>query len=346
MDNPVWEWLIQTREGPYLVNAAFKGPSSIDVGPAWNFDRFGQSHTELPDGTVVHIAGEHEDYYDPDFYIYNDVVVESPDGEIAIYGYPEDVFPPTDFHTATLVEDRIYIIGNTAYQEQRKPGFTPVYSLSMEDWSISKQDCSGAFPGWLSQHKAKLADDGKSIIVFDGRIDKGDDQWSRNINEWKLDLETKSWAQLTDRQWAQWRLHRKDGRPSQLYLIRSFFTFQMVDTAMLEGELGDEVLAYMKDNKNEMIKEIGHEPDVDLFKTLYRPPVQHVVLEQDVDDEETLGREVISIDGVHVEYEENGFAVEVLVKGELPKETIRVLKDDLRKKLSALENTEYGVVDR
>jgi hypothetical protein len=32
------------------------------------------------------IGGEHEDYYDPDVHIYNDVVVLGPGGEIEIYG--------------------------------------------------------------------------------------------------------------------------------------------------------------------------------------------------------------------------------------------------------------------
>jgi hypothetical protein len=27
-----------------------------------------------------------------------------------VYGYPESVFPPTDFHTATLVGEFIYVI--------------------------------------------------------------------------------------------------------------------------------------------------------------------------------------------------------------------------------------------
>ena len=48
-------------------------------GPTWCFSRFGQSETVLPDSSRVLIAGEHEDWYDPDFHIYNDVVVIRPD---------------------------------------------------------------------------------------------------------------------------------------------------------------------------------------------------------------------------------------------------------------------------
>ena len=43
--------------------------------PFWSWQRFGRTSTALPDGRVIHIAGEHEDFYDPDFCIYNDVMV-------------------------------------------------------------------------------------------------------------------------------------------------------------------------------------------------------------------------------------------------------------------------------
>ena len=69
----------------------------------WCFDRFGTSKTALEDGRTVHIGGEHEDFYDPDFHIYNDVIVVSSSGQVAIYGYPLEAFPPIDFHSATLV---------------------------------------------------------------------------------------------------------------------------------------------------------------------------------------------------------------------------------------------------
>lgn len=64
-----------------------------------------RSSTRLRNGREIYIAGEHEDWYDPDFYIYNDVIVIHPNLEIQIYGYPRTVFRATDFHSATLVQD-------------------------------------------------------------------------------------------------------------------------------------------------------------------------------------------------------------------------------------------------
>ena len=101
MDVPFWEWMIRgddhpppddgrilsefglvMREGilkstygPYRARDLFQVPLNRDDGPIWTFDRMGQTRTELPDGRLVCVAGEHEDSYDPDFHIYNDVVV-------------------------------------------------------------------------------------------------------------------------------------------------------------------------------------------------------------------------------------------------------------------------------
>src|SRR5690349_2118201 len=47
-------------------------------GPFWSWQRIGRTSTPLLDGRIIHVAGEHEDAYDSDFCIYNDVVVEHP----------------------------------------------------------------------------------------------------------------------------------------------------------------------------------------------------------------------------------------------------------------------------
>src|ERR1043165_9270995 len=100
----VWEWLVRSKLSAYSARQKINDPSLMAEAPTWSFDRFGQSVTELPDGRTIYIAGEHEDFYDSDFYIYNDVVVTHPDGTIDFYCYRKSDFPPTDFHSATLVD--------------------------------------------------------------------------------------------------------------------------------------------------------------------------------------------------------------------------------------------------
>src|SRR4029079_15688756 len=88
---PFWESMIRAgvsgSEGMTVFDSEGRGSHP---GPIWCAQRFGQSLTFLPDGRTVQIAGEHEDWYDPDFCIYNDVFVHGADGSVFIYGYPEE----------------------------------------------------------------------------------------------------------------------------------------------------------------------------------------------------------------------------------------------------------------
>ena len=217
MDKPYWKYMIAKGGNAYSARILFEGEGSISASAVtvWCFDRFGATVTVLPDGRHVYIGGEHEDFYDPDFCIYNDVVVlegvpsldldpaalsavgddDDNDNEddmdeafhleftlrdelderaalrsmlstpekITIYGYPEDVFPPTDFHTSTYHRDPatgkevIYIIGGLGYDNSPHRDDTHVYQLHLSDFSITKLETSGAKPaGGTDGHKAEL----------------------------------------------------------------------------------------------------------------------------------------------------------------------------------------------
>ena len=165
LNNPLWEWLVASGWTAYAVRQRFDPANATCAEPGWTFARFGQSATSLGDGRTVMIAGEHEDSYDSDFYIYNDVVVRGTDGGIDIYGYPKDVFPPTDFHSATVVGHRIVLIGSLGYPGERRPGGTPVFMVDLETFEISHIATAGDPPGWIHRHTATPASDGRSVVV-------------------------------------------------------------------------------------------------------------------------------------------------------------------------------------
>lgn len=129
------------------------------TSPAWYYPRFVMSLTKLPDGRFIEIGGEFEDSYDDDFYIYNDVFVHNLDGTTDIYCYPSEVFPPTDGHSATLVDGFIYIIGCIGYVEERVAGYTPIYRLNTETLAMERIETRGDNPGWIFKHKAVLIGD-------------------------------------------------------------------------------------------------------------------------------------------------------------------------------------------
>jgi len=336
MNNPVWEWLIKTRIDAYEATQRLRGPSAITAGPGWCFDRFGQSTNQLPDGRVVFISGEHEDHYDPDFYIYNDVVIQHPDGRLEVLGYPREVFPPTDFHSATLVGNRIVLIGNLGYQEDRRPGTTPVRILDLETLAISTVPTSGTPPGWIHDHHATLCDDGRSILVQRGELDRGgkDQSQVENIDDWRLHLNDWRWERLTERRWPRWEVRRKDGERNHL------FDYQQAAWAKRfpEFDKPDGVLGRVKQQFEipSLKEELGKPPDLNLFERRFRPPVAHEVIPGSV-EEYNVHR--VSIGGVTVRYVEGMDCVQMTVEGELPKDTLDVLTCDLFDKLSALENS-------
>jgi len=158
------------------------------------YERFGRSITVLDDGRIIEIGGEHEDGYMPEFCIYNDVTVFYPDGRIEIYGYPTDIFPPTDAHTTTFVGNSIYIIGNLGYQETRKHDTTPVYKMSIKDYSIQEVKTKGKMPKWIHGHKALY--DGVNFITISGGTIIQEKDWLDNKENFVLNLETLVWKKI------------------------------------------------------------------------------------------------------------------------------------------------------
>lgn len=195
MTAPFWHAMVRSGLTGYQAAKTFGADSFDPAGPVWCANRMGQSLTLLPDGRVVQIAGEHEDSYDPDFCIYNDVIVHHQDGRVEIFGYPSSLFPPTDFHTATQVEHRIVVIGSLGYSGERDYGTTPVFALDTRDWRIEPLSIAGEGPGWIHGHRATLQ--GVEIVVTGGQVlsRNGDEETSTNNSQsFSLNLVTARWC--------------------------------------------------------------------------------------------------------------------------------------------------------
>ena len=194
MNFPFWKSMVVRGSSAYSARKHF-GAEKSDGEPVWCYSRFGKSLNELPDGRVIEIGGEHEDFYDPDFCIYNDVVVHRGDGTFDIFGYPKDVFPPTDFHTATLVGRNIYVIGRLGYAGERQYGTTPVFCLDTGTLCFETIHTTGDMPGWIFSHKAVLV--GDVILVSSGKICRSDDGvevTEENSQVFALDLKSMRWT--------------------------------------------------------------------------------------------------------------------------------------------------------
>lgn len=327
--NPVWTWLVRSRLGAYEANTHFDGPCAIEAGPGWCARRFGQSKTKLPDGRIIYVAGEHEDFYDADFFIYNDVIVRHPDGKIEIFGYPREVFPATDFHSATLVGDRLILIGNLGYPEDRQPHETPVFALDLATFTFAPVSTSGENPGWIHGHAASLSADRQSLLVHGGKLDRGGPGRSlpENIDDWHLDLVTWTWKRLTRRNWPRWEFVRADGQANHLWEIEQAAWAQQV--------------GWEKDFQDQMDKletRLGLRPDPDLFETLFHPPIDHEAIPQAEEEYNTFRRR---IEGVTVRYVVDMYSVTMTIEGSLSTEQASSLTNDLQDKLSRLEGIDF-----
>ncbi|HET8644903.1 MAG TPA: ankyrin repeat domain-containing protein, partial [Vicinamibacteria bacterium] len=196
MQEPFWEAMVRTGNNAFVAARAFVPGREHDGPPVWCAQRFGQSITLLPDGRVVQIAGEHEDYYDPDFCIYNDVFVHDGQGGITLFGYPADVFPPTDFHTATLMDGVVYVIGALGYQGTRQYGHTPVYRLDLATLRMEPLATAGAAPGWIYGHRAErigpheIRIRGGTVVTARG----GEEIHTENTAAFILDVSRLAWG--------------------------------------------------------------------------------------------------------------------------------------------------------
>ena len=178
MDLAYWVEMVRCGETAWAARQRLDPRETLGgwqkIAPVWCFHRFGSTRTRLPDGSVVCVAGEHEDHYDPDFCIYNDVVVLRPGGKIEIYGYPADFFPPTDFHTATLIGDVIWLIGSLGYgQADEDRARTQVLALDTSRFRLERVATRGEDPGWLSGHRAARTGDMRIRVWGGKRREKG-----------------------------------------------------------------------------------------------------------------------------------------------------------------------------
>jgi hypothetical protein len=331
MTNHVWAWLARAHElSAYQANALFEGPSSMLVGPAWCNARFGQSTTTLPDGRTLRIGGEHEDHYDPDFFIYNDVQVEDGAGGVEIYGYAYDAFGPTDFHTASLVGDAIFVVGNLSYPARRRSGTTPVVRLDTKTLAFDAVPTAGTPPGWLSRHAAALSADGGAIVVSGGKLEAerdGAHVYVDSPDDWSLDLGTMRWSRLTDRRWEEWELRRADGKSNGLFDLDMAYTYWDEETPF-----GRRQLARLGDVERLRANRALH-------ASRYSPPVPHETLPDSEDVPRVLRRVV---DGVVVRYVEDSFSVRIVFEGLLPVDRVEAIVADACAKLGTLEGVRYA----
>lgn len=201
--------------------------------------------------------------------------------------------------------------------------------LDLKTFAMSRQETTGAIPGWISRHTATLADDGGAIQIERGNVCSGDKgpKWGENIDDWRLRLDDWSWERMTDRKWPRWEVFRNDKKPLHLIAYQS----------ELWSKQSPALLGSLQPSDGESLeKQIGKIPDLDSFTTLFKPPLHRD--EVAATGENEYGTHRIRIDGIIVRYVEETDCIQLTIEGELPQSSLAVLSKDLQEKLSKMEN--------
>lgn len=186
IDNPLWRLALKNGWSAAMLGRETRLP--VSTGPIWSLERFGRSRTPLPDGRVVQIAGRQRDCHEQETYLYNDVIVEHPDGRVDFRLYPADVFPPVAFHSATLMDEDIWLIGGTG---DASGGALSILRLDTRGFRIERVATAGEAPGPLARHRAERLD-GTRILVMGGH-DAAGDRPEPNREIFELDVTTLRW---------------------------------------------------------------------------------------------------------------------------------------------------------
>jgi len=194
MDVPFWEFMVRHRMSSWTAMEHYK-PEALFKESTWSFARLGCTVNVVRQVTgdrLVWIGGVEEDNRT----VFNDVVVEELYGKITIYGYRHDVLPPLVGHTATASlswPDWIVIIGRRGQLGEREYWRTPVYRLSLADFTISEPDCKGDEPAWIAGHSAMLLDE-STIRIAGGEVLTPEGEFVPNEDEFDLSLGTWEWT--------------------------------------------------------------------------------------------------------------------------------------------------------
>jgi hypothetical protein len=330
-----WEWMVRASEDARLRDWSHEKDTSVlghtptearsyfgqegdySAGPIWNFDRMGATRTPHPDGRTICVGGEHEDHYDPDFCIYNDIVVLDLDDSVEIFGYPKDAFPPTDFHTATLLGDRVIMIGRLGYPEERHPGQTPVFALDPASYRIEEQPSHGERPGWIFGHEAVLGPDGV-ITIRDGEVYEekdGKPRIRRNFDDFAYDPRSGIWTRLTNRNWRQFSIRDEGGKP---FMKGPRFRGCCPTEEWWQGETREE--PDLEDPFIYVLREV-------LFPRSFAYEVVWA-------DEPTPDERII-VAGIPVSITIEAFSIEVIVEGEMDRAMANRLAEDIKEGVEA-----------
>jgi hypothetical protein len=255
---------------------------------------------------------------------------------VQIFGYPKQEFPPTDFHTASLVGDEIYIVGSLGDPDDRQNGVTSSYVLDTKSYAIREVTPKGDGPGWLHQHNASYDSELNAITVTGGEVwdSRKEPQYLENINDYRLHLSGLRWERLTDRKWQRFEFFRPDGDGLGM-MDEPKWTKHLEDA---QNRLRDGLGTDPSPETLENIQGMAEKPDA---LDLIWPDIDHEKIprpETTDDDEDSSDNEFktrrIKIAETTIRYVQDFGAWILVIEGELDEDAGAAQRADLKEKLA------------
>lgn len=205
---------------------------------------------------------DYNDYYNPDFKIYNDVTIRHFDSKYELWNYPEEQFPPVYAHDTVHDKniDFVYITGGLGSGDRQRKNITEIYQLNLETKDIEHIEALGDSPPCLHNHHTKMWND-DLIEMRDGDILKNG-KAIKNLYVWYFNLKTKTWLKKDQEIYQHWLItsSNSDG----LFLDISKEILKMEDEKNYSVEL-------IEERKQDIFKFYGYIPDYKIYLNLYRP---------------------------------------------------------------------------
>ncbi len=318
----IFQWRMKEDFSPYHIRQHLEKLGYTIEQPIWTFlSRMGQSKTLLPDETKVFIGGEYEDFYDPDFRVYNDIVIQKPDGEIQLWNYSLEQFPATDFHVAHYDKNShsIFLIGNLGYPETRKEGITQVLKVNLKTMNIEQLACFGKMPSWLNHHEMKVINDDE-LEFKNGYLIK-EKKYLRNLYTWRLSLRTLEWTFPEQTLFDHWTL-----KSVHLY----GFPFHECHSLLWDEEYCEN--EKFEQTKLEITEHYGKLPNYQIYPQLFIPfenaQISH--------DDGEYRKHICSSHGFNFTFFEDDDLVEVIFPDVIPEDFQQKVIDDLKMKLEKI----------
>ncbi|WP_213067261.1 hypothetical protein, partial [Acinetobacter sp. CFCC 10889] len=200
-----------------------------------------------------------EDYYFPDFDIYNDVTIKYLDGTCELWNYPEEQFPPVYAHSTIYDKNthKTYITGGLGSGDRQRQNVTEIYVLDLETKDIQKIEALGESPPCLHDHNTKIWN--HDLIEIKGGYILHKGIAIKNMYVWYFNLKTQTWLKQESEQYQQWVITPEIGRYLSFYDYRVLIKYEKEDPQSLAGYLENLF------NNNICVK------DYNLYSRLYCP---------------------------------------------------------------------------